>query len=360
MEEPCLVAARHTETWREKISDACHPAHWARTLSRLQGRSRGLPREVIRMDFPELSRALKQLLRRHRFDLVQLEYTAMAQYLDVVRAWSPQSAVVLEEIDVSYVAMERRLSFDDAADRDDLRNQLERMRSYERSQWRLFDAVVTMSEVERLEVAEGCDPDRVWVVPNGVDISYFFFRPRGRKVRPRILFLGSLLHPPNSHGLKVFLTKIWPELSKRYPFATFEVLGEGASKELLSLSSESVYFHGFVGDIRPILSNSSLLVVPIWTGSGTRLKVLEAFASGLPVVSTRLGCEGLLAEPDQHFFLADHPDEFSDCIGRLISEPGVGGETASRARLLVEKLYHWDAVSEQAEAVWEAAAKGVR
>jgi len=352
--------ARNNETLWDRILDAGHPARWSRTLSRLGGRIQGLPREVIRMDFPELSRLMGRQLQSQNFDLVQFEYTVMAQYLDVVRAYSPQTAVVLEEIDISYIAMQRTLDFETGADCEDLSQQLDCMRHFERAQWKRVDSVAVMSQVERLKVLEECDESHVFVVPNGVDIAYFSFAERKQYAQPHILFLGSLFHSPNRIGLKAFLTGSWPKIRNMLPGVRLDVVGEGASEDLLSFASESVIFHGFIEDIRAVFADSSLLVVPIWTGSGTRLKVLEAFASGLPVVSTHLGCEGLNAKPDEHFLVAESPGEFADTIEALILKPDLGRKLASRARSLVEKLYDWDVVAGQAEEAWKAAIQNLQ
>ena len=180
------------------------------------------------MDFPELSGALKVLLKRTHFDVVQLEYTAMAQYARVVRSCSPHTALVLEEIDVSYLALERRLKLVDQRQRADLNRQFERMKQYEQRRWGEFDAVVTMSEEERLEVACGIESSRVRVVPNGVDTRFFSFKERQEGSHPRVLFFGSLLHPPNRLGLQRFLAEIWPKLIGQIPLARLEVVGEGA------------------------------------------------------------------------------------------------------------------------------------
>ena len=308
------------------------------------------------MDFPELASALKALLKGSRFDVVQLEYTAMAQYARVVRTCSPHTAVVLDEIDVSYLALERRLNLVDEREQADLRRQVLRMKQYERARWGEFDAVVTMSEEERLEVAS-VESSRARVVPNGVDTRYFSFRERQEGPHPRVLFFGSLLHPPNRHGLQRFFAEIWPKLIEQNSLAKLEVVGEGASTELMGYDSGTVNFHGFVPDLRPFLAEASLLVVPIWTGAGTRLKVLEAFASGLPVVSTRLGCEGLGAEPGKHFLPAETPGEFIKRIGELTSDPDLGRAISTKARLLVEKSYDWEVVTRRAEAVWEEVAR---
>jgi glycosyltransferase involved in cell wall biosynthesis len=312
------------------------------------------------MDFPELGSQLEQLLRRKRFDIVQFEYTAMVQYLGLVRKCAPETAVVLEEIDISYVAIQRALKLAGRPEKEDLQRQLERMERFEKAHWKRLDAIAVMSEVERQEVVKNVEASRTFVVPNGVDISYFSLAERMDRSGSRILFLGSLLHPPNRIGLKTFLTESWPAIQERRPAAKLDVVGEGAGPDLLSLASPSVEFHGFVDDIRPIFSQAFLLIVPIWSGSGTRLKVLEAFASGVPVVSTSLGCEGIEARQEEHFLAAETPAEFVDKVEALLKNPDSGGFMAARARRLVEEIYDWTVVVKEAERVWEAAAENLK
>lgn len=354
---PSLIQARHNLTLREKIVDSLRPGNWRRTVRRLAGRA-GLPLDVVRMDFPELAHEIRTLCGRHRFDVVQFEYTALGRYLPLLRRCSPQSRIVLEEIDISYLAMERLQQFSPALMSRGYNTQIRLMKRFERRLWAQCDAVVTMSDKDRDHLCKFVEVSRLWTVPNGVDTEYFAYRPPEPGVEPgarSLLFLGYLMHAPNLVGLRYWLSEVWPRLRQECPELQLHVVGAGAPREILSWHGrEGVHVHGYKPDVRPWLASSSLMVVPLLSGSGTRLKILEAFSAGLPVVSTPLGAEGLKCLDRQSIALADGREDFVRQVRVLLADPQRRREMASNARQLVERLYSWERIATTLEEVWRA------
>ncbi|UCF35592.1 MAG: glycosyltransferase family 4 protein [Acidobacteriota bacterium] len=350
---PELMAARPNLTLREKLNDGLNPANWVRTASRLVGRFQGIPLEVLRMSFPQMSSRIRELTAQVPFDIIQLEYTALGGYLPLIRRCSPQSRIVLDEIDVSYIAMERLHGRDPDSVPAGFPKQIERMKRYERDLWTKCDAVVTMSDLEREHVARYVAGERVWSVPNGVDPGYFAFG-QAPETASSILFVGNLDHPPNRIGLTFFLDSVWPDLCRLVPRLTLDVVGDGGTPELLSHQrQERVRFHGYVPDIRPLMGAAALMIVPILNGSGTRLKILEAFSAGVPVVSTALGCEGLEVVAGHHFLGAETAQDFVGSVQRLLRERELGLRLAEKGRALVEQRYSWEQIGRAMESVWE-------
>jgi glycosyltransferase involved in cell wall biosynthesis len=109
----------------------------------------------------------------------------------------------------------------------------------------------------------------------------------------------------------------------------------------LAQTSSGIVVTGYVSDLAPVLSRSAVLVVPLHSGSGMRVKILEAFARGIPVVSTTIGVEGIDARPGEHLLVADEPGRFAEAVIRLISEPNEADRLARSARALVETRYDW-------------------
>ena len=169
----------------------------------------------------------------------------------------------------------------------------------------------------------------------------------------RLLFVGNLEHRPNAEGLAVFLETAWPTLQSRFPELELHVVGPAPADEPLQLrASHRVTFHGYVDDVRPHLAAAAAAIVPIVTGGGTRLKVLEALAAGTPVVSTKLGVEGLAIRDRQEALLTDSIAEFPDAVGALLAQPERRSALSAAGRRLVEEQYGWAAISDTLEKIW--------
>ena len=180
-------------------------------------------------------------------------------------------------------------------------------------------------------------------VPNGVDLDRYAVRPDAPPGQT-IFFVGDLSWPPNADGIAWFCEEIWPLVARLAPQARVEILGRGAEGRLsrfLRNPPARVTFAGEGGDTRPYWGRASVAIVPLKAGGGTRLKILEAAACGVPVVSTRVGAEGLSFEPGSEILLADEPEEFATTVARLLSDQDSRRALAAAARRRVEALYDW-------------------
>jgi glycosyltransferase involved in cell wall biosynthesis len=185
----------------------------------------------------------------------------------------------------------------------------------------------------------------IYHIPNG----YTF--PEDIQVRnnleQKLLFVGALFYYPNVQGIEWFCQKIWPIIYKRSPGASIEIVGDISSQanKLDYLKKiPGVNLHGFVEDIDPYLSKSAALVVPLQTGGGTRIKIIEAWSKGLPVVSTAIGCEGLGAKNGETLLIADRPEEFADACIKLLNDPEKGKIMAQKAFEWSKNIYDWKVI----------------
>lgn len=350
---PVLVRARHNPDFRSKLAEAVRPDRWRRTWSRGIERLKGYPPDAVQMNVPELASHVRERLRQLPFDIVQIEYTAMGRYLPLIRRVSPHTRIFLDEIDISYIALRRRAEVEhDPSLRRDLETWALKMECFEKRLWSECDGILTMSPTDAQTVAESAGHGRVRSVPNGVDTGFFAFQERDPGSR-RLLFLGNLLHPPNSVALRFFLQKVWPGIRRRNADLQLDVIGEPGRFRGAGEDPPGVIFHGVVEDVRPFLAASCLMVAPILSGSGTRLKVLESFASGLPVISTPLGCEGLEIENGREVLLAESPEDFVEGVLRMADHPEDSTALARRARHLVESRYTWTSIAAEMERAWQ-------
>ena len=177
------------------------------------------------------------------------------------------------------------------------------------------------------------------VVPNGVDLSRYEYRP-ARPGSGVLLFIGDLSWPPNAEGLRWFASEVWPLVKASSPRALVRVLGRGAPRDLVRRAPEWEYL-GEGGDTRPHWAEADAAIVPLRAGGGTRLKILEAAACGVPVLSTSVGAEGLELEPESEILLRDDPPAFADAAVRLLDDAGLRSRIAAAARARVERRYDW-------------------
>ena len=193
---------------------------------------------------------------------------------------------------------------------------------------------------------------RVSEIPTGVDID-FFSRPASAPAGADLVFIGSMDWLPNIDGVLYFVREILPIIRRRRPECTLAIVGRTPSAEIEQLAKRdrNIQVTGTVPDIRPYLWGSSVSIVPLRIGGGTRLKIYEAMAAGIPVVSTTIGAEGLKVDPPDNIRLADDPQSFArDCLD-LLADPGERARIAGSARQMVCAEFSWEAVSRCFEAI---------
>jgi glycosyltransferase involved in cell wall biosynthesis len=220
------------------------------------------------------------------------------------------------------------------------RLQQPRVRGLER---RLVAAAAGLSCVSRRDAdalrALGTEVDPL-VVPNGVDLSHYPLR-REPAAEELVFFVGDLSWPPNADGVRWFARSVWPRVKQLRPAARAEILGRSAPPDLKRLASADFALPGEGADTRPSWARAAVAIVPLLAGGGTRLKILEAAACGVPVVSTPVGAEGLDFTPETEILLRADAEGFAAAVAGLLADPDAAVRQAAAARARVEALYDW-------------------
>lgn len=191
----------------------------------------------------------------------------------------------------------------------------------------------------------------VYTIPNGVDCAALADLPTGRAGPPVVMFLGTMSWGPNAAAARFLAREVLPALRARVPGATLAVVGRDPPPDLLALNgTPGIEVTGGVPDVKPYLLRASVLAVPLDAGGGTRLKILEAFAAGLPVVSTAVGAEGIDAQPGTHFALAERP-AFAAATAAVLADHAGSARMAERARELARAVYDWERIGRKAAEV---------
>ncbi|HWW13943.1 MAG TPA: glycosyltransferase [Candidatus Dormibacteraeota bacterium] len=222
-----------------------------------------------------------------------------------------------------------------------------RMEGAERRYLRLADRVLTVSETDRDAFVQFLSPEKLTVIPTGVDVDYFQLMPAA-ETPDSLVFTGSMDWLPNEDAIVYFVDAILPLIKKQCPGISLEVVGRSPSRKLLALAEteKSIRLTGWVEDIRPYLARGSVCIVPLRIGGGTRLKIFEAMAMGKAVVSTTVGAEGLPVSPGENILLADTPSDFADAVAALFRDPEQRQRLGTAARTLVQENYSWQKVAE--------------
>jgi len=190
-----------------------------------------------------------------------------------------------------------------------------------------------------------------WIyVNNGVDIDIANNEPIVKRDPNTVLFLGSLKHPPNIHGLEWFVNNIWESVIKNEKKAELLVVGSGEVSEdfkKMLMDKDGVHYLGYVENVYPLLRKCTCLVVPLLSGSGTRLKILEAFSFKTPVVSTTIGAEGLPVKNGIHLMIANEEMDIANKIVEIFNSSKLRTKLVENSYQLVCNEYDWDLIGEK-------------
>src|SRR4029077_8009506 len=228
----------------------------------------------------------------------------------------------------------------------------------ERAEDRLLDTCTmhtVTSERERQKLLARRPGANIQVIPNGVDTSFYTaekiaeacHRSGQSDSKQTILFVGYMTYHANIDAVTSFSRMAWPEIARNHPDLQFTIVGRDPAPEVRALNSDRIRVTGTVDDVRPFYASAVAVVVPLRSGSGTRLKILEAMAAGVPVVSTRLGAEGIDAEDGVHILLADSGPEIAAAISRIVSSTDTRNRLTTAARALVATRYDWSVIGER-------------
>jgi glycosyltransferase involved in cell wall biosynthesis len=293
-----------------------------------------------------LQRAIDDVLARRRFDLVSLETPFIAPRLIGPDGSKPRVLIDAHnvEFDLARQYAERSPG---VARRMFHSLNWPRLRAEEIAAWRRADAVAFTSPDDQARANALVPGLRSQVVPNGVDTDQFRPQPaeRARGTPPTVVFFGTMNYLPNVDAVRWLLKEIWPAVAQRVPHARLEIIGSHLPPDVRSAQGPRIEVAGMVDDVRPHLEEAAAIVVPLRMGGGTRLKILESLAMGKAVVSTRLGAEGISAEPGVHLLLADEPAGLGDALVRVLEDPALASRLGHEGRELIAGTYSWSAIA---------------
>lgn len=285
-------------------------------------------------------------------DLVLLEGTPMARFLAAVPPGIPR---VLDLFDIHSAMAQRaarRSHGSDAA----LERELERTLVFERHAVQACDACLAVSDHDAATARDLLGASIVQLVPNGVDTS--FFAPSTLACEPgMLLFTGRMSYGPNVDAVQHFASDILPRIRREVPAAVLHVVGAAPAPEVIALQGDDIVIHGRVDDVRPFQQRADVVVAPIRAGGGTRLKVLEAAASGKAIVTTALGAEGLPFRDGVEVLIAETSAEFAAAVVALLRDPERRQQLGASARAAARR-FDWASIGATCRTFLERLVRG--
>ena len=322
-----------------------------------------LPAMARRLWSPQAARRLTEMARELRPGIVQIEGIEMAPYFFALREAGISYGRAIYDAHNAETLLQQR-----AAQADARRPkrwpaaaysavQTAKLRRYEERLARSVEGIAAVSEPDAQFLHSLAPETPIRVVTNGVDLALYqpdeTFPPVFAMPGPHLVFTGKMDFRPNVDAALWFADEVMPHLRAAGVNAHFWVVGRNPHSRLNALAGRTdVTVTGAVPDVRPYIVQADVYVVPLLAGGGTRFKILESLALAKPVVSTRLGADGIQVEDNVHLALADAPDEFAARVQELLADRDAAQAMGRRGRVFIQQHFSWDAIVPELETLY--------
>ncbi len=264
---------------------------------------------------------LINLLQRETFDIIQLETLYLAPYVETIRLYS-KAKVVMRAHNVEHEIWERITQNTGSNLRKLYLSYLTRkLRQYELDQFTAYDYLITLTDRDRKQFVDKGYHNGVSAAPIGFDMNCYPYQKPKFGPSLSIGFIGSLDWMPNVEGLNWFLENCWSEIHERWPKITLHIAGRNTPTSLLQLKLPGVVIHGEVPDAAEFINRHGVMIVPLFSGSGMRVKIVEGMMMGKVIISTSVGKEGIEVTDRQHILLAEDREQFIKAIKYCVEYP---------------------------------------
>lgn len=335
-------------------------ALWRNVRAGVKGLVTGLPMVIARDEIAEMQTLIRRLVTGEAFDAVHADQLSMAAY-GLLAAQAGKIPALLDEHNAVFLLTNRMA----ADEHNGLRRALiareaRAFTRYEARACRSYDAVLTVTPEDRQHLLSLYPPerratmaDKFTVVPISVDPDEVQPTVHSPGSAPTILHVGTMFWPPNVAGVIWFAREVLSLIHQHLPEARFVVVGKAPPPEVQALASDPrISVTGYVSDLEPYLAQADVFVVPLHAGGGMRVKILDAWLWGLPIVSTPIGAEGIELRDGESILLAGDASTFADSVTRLLCDGTLNRQLRTAGRSWAETTYSWRTVYERVDPVY--------
>ena len=310
---------------------------------------------VIRNYVPEVKQAVADELARASYDLIHAETFYMMPHLP-----KTSTPILLVEQTIEYLGYESYAQRAPLILRPLLSIDIQKIKKWERFFWMYCTQLVVMSEDDKRFIATQIGQERkIEVVENGVDTSWFAAKKRKEPIAPTVLFVGTFKWLPNIEAVSFLAEEVWPLVRERLATAKLWIVGAAPTERIQGYSKEdtSITVTGNIQDIRDAFGGSHVLAAPVFSGKGTRYKILEALATGTPVVATETAVEGIGVVSGREVMTSNSAQGMADALVELLGSAELRSRLAENGVRYVTENFEWKLISKKLDIIYQMIGK---
>ena len=306
---------------------------------------------VIRNHVPEVVDAVRKELENDSYDLIHAETFYMMPHIPVTSI-----PTLLVEQTIEYLGYESYAKRAPRIIKWLLTIDIKKIKRWERHYWNQSQTLIVMSEEDKKFIGNEIGSEhKIEVVANGVDTQWFEEKKRTEPKNPTLLSVGTFKWLPNVEAVDFLVKKVWPFVTEKIPKSRLWIVGNAPTKEVIAFQEKdpNITVSGTIPDIRDAFKSAHVLVAPVFSGKGTRYKILEAMASGTPIVATTTAVEGLDVSHGTHVLTSDTPKGMAQLVIQLLQDTKLRKKLAKNGKQFVKNKYDWSIISEKLDTIYQ-------
>lgn len=313
----------------------------------------GLPFLIVRNFSQEATTTIKKLLETNTYDVIHAETFYIMPHIPPTR-----TPILLVEQTIEYKVYQHFISTLSFLYRLPLSLDIFKLKYWEKFYWSKADLVATVSEADQKEITKLLPSTKSVIIPNGAGDDMFVEKfPKLDIKKPILLFVGNFFWLQNIEAAQYLLDKIFPDLTKKIPGVELVIAGQNSTKKLTTSGLPNIKIIDLEPDnkdqVKKLYESANLFIAPIFGPGGTRLKILASMASGLPVICTKTGVEGLGVENGKHFLIAQTPEQFINQIDSILHDEKLYKNIQKNAFQHVKDNFSWKTIAQKLETVYK-------
>lgn len=352
-----LIKSEEEKQYVEELEKYCHKVRVFKRSEKpftlkniLKTVFSSFPFLVIRNQAEGSLEAVKKEIANENYDLIHAETFYMMPHIPEC-----QIPIILVEQTIEYLGYESYAKKAPFFLRPLLNIDVKKIRLWEKHYWQKAERLIVMSEEDRQFIAKELAKEKIDVVANGVDTKWFAEKKRQLSDKPTILSVGTFKWLPNIEAVDFLVSKVWPLIKTKVPRANLLIVGNAPTAKVIAYGQNDpqITVTGRIEDIRDAFQSAHVLLAPVFSGKGTRYKILEAMASGTPVVASKIAVEGLKIVDGQHVLTSNDAATLADLTVRVLNDKNLWQILSQNGKEFVAKNYDWDLISQKLDKIYQ-------